>query len=352
MNKASKKVYIIILNWNGWEDTIECLESVFRNAYPNYKVIVCDNNSSDNSLDKIKQWANGKLRAKQSKENFISTFTIPPVSKPIQYIEYDRKQAELGGYTEENASLILIQTGDNLGFAGGNNVGIRYALARDKFKYIWMLNNDTIIEKNALVHLVRRMEVNSLIGICGSTLLFYDRPNVIQALGGGVLNKWFSTSKHIGVNQKSNISIDTEAIERKMDYVTGASMLATRQFILDIGLMSEEYFLYFEELDWIFRAKSKYTLGYADNSIVYHKEGGTIGSNSTGHLKSELSDYYLIQNRLMFSRKYLKKYLIFTYLGLMISIINRIIRGQYSRIIMIFKIICKDLGILPRGAKR
>lgn len=126
----SSKVYVIILNWNGWEDTIECLESVFRNIYPSYTVIVCDNGSHDGSLERIKLWAEGKLDVLVPSHNPLRPLSYPPVIKPIPYIEYYREDAEKGGINDGKIPLVLIQTGGNLGFAGGNNVGLRYILAR------------------------------------------------------------------------------------------------------------------------------------------------------------------------------------------------------------------------------
>jgi GT2 family glycosyltransferase len=133
--------YILILNWNGWRDTIECLESVLRINYPNYRVIVCDNKSTDNSYDNIKGWAHGYLSVHTTESNPLRGLSFPPIPKPVPYEEYDHLLAEKGGKPQESEKLILIQNGDNLGFAGGNNVGLRYAMARADFEYIWLLNN-------------------------------------------------------------------------------------------------------------------------------------------------------------------------------------------------------------------
>lgn len=340
MDNNSKKVYIIILNWNGWEDTIECLESIFRNSYPNYNVIVCDNASADNSLGKIKQWATGKIRANHSNNSQISICTTPPVSKPIQYAEYNRKQAEQGGHTEEQAPLILIQNGDNLGFAGGNNVGIRYALARNDFEYVWLLNNDTVINKNALVHLVQKMTNDSHIGICGSTLLYYSMPDTVQALGGAKYNKLLGISRHVGVLTKYNDeSLKILETKIKLDYIIGASMLVSKEFLLKIGLMCEDYFLYYEEIDWSIRMQKNYKLAYVRESIVFHKEGSSIGSNVDPKSKSMLSDYYSIRNRIIFTKKYYKWVLPFVYLGLLIVAMNRLKRRQWNRVTMLIRII-------------
>ena len=318
----NQKVYVVILNWNGWADTIACLESVFQNTYSNFQVIVCDNGSTDASMDKIKQWARGYLRAGLPDE--LTLGAIGQCTKPISYTEVSISDINI-----ENEPLILIEIGKNLGFAGGNNVGLRFALAQKDFAYVWVLNNDTIIAKNSLDELVNTMEEDHSIGICGSRLMYYDTPFQIQALGGKY-NKFLGTSSHI-VEQKDLNTID---------YVVGASMLVSKHFIETIGVMGQDYFLYYEDLDWSIRGKKLFKLACSLNSIVYHKEGASTGGNTKGkNTKSKISDYYSIRNRVLFTKKYFKWYLPTVYLGLIITVINRIRRKQYSRLWMILKII-------------
>ena len=110
-----KKVCVLIVNWNGWKDTIECLESVFRNDYSNYQVVVCDNGSLDGSMEHIKAWAQGELDIYLPKNDQLRVLSFPPVSKPVRYVQYDRKEAETGGKPwADDIRLILIQTSANL----------------------------------------------------------------------------------------------------------------------------------------------------------------------------------------------------------------------------------------------
>lgn len=322
------KVYIIILNWNGWKDTIECLESVFRNRYSNYQVIVCDNNSSDDSLNKIKEWADGKVNAPISPQQEIAKYTYPAIQKPISYAEYNFTNDSFEEIEMENGqTLILIQNMKNLGFAGGNNIGIRYALKKQDFSYIWLLNNDTVIADDALEELVLCMERNSDIGICGSVLRYYYHPQDIQGIGG-CYYKFLGVSRHIKKVNELN----------KMDYVIGASMMISCEVIKKVGLLSEDYFLYFEELDLATRCKKYFKLACALNSVVYHKEGASIGTGEEGKQRSELADYYIIRNRIVFTKKFFPYYLFFVYIALLGAIINRIRRKQYKRMKMIIKI--------------
>ncbi|MDE2400459.1 MAG: glycosyltransferase family 2 protein [Burkholderiales bacterium] len=297
-------IAILLLNWNGWKDTIECLESVFRLNHTNFCVIVCDNASVDGSLEKIKLWADGHLAAPDFGVALPPTSKAP--SKPIPWVEYTRAQAEAGGLTDDTSPLVLIQTGANLGFAGGNNVGLRYASSRKNFDYVWILNNDTIVEPDSLTHLVTRMREKPKAGICGSTLIFYHQPHVVQALGGAEYNEQWGYVTPIGMFQPAEQACSADEIEHRMAYVVGASMLVSMNFIQDIGLMSEDYFLYFEEIDWAFRAKGKYTLAFSSESKVYHKEGSSIGSSSTAN-QSMLATKYLYRNRIIFIKKFFKR---------------------------------------------
>ena len=132
MESPLPHVSIIILNWNGWKDTIECLESLYQIAYPNYDVIVVDNGSVDDSIERIKEYAEGKL------EVISNFFDHSKKDKPIRYIEYSKEEAEGRGGKEaeftdlSSAKFILIKCGKNYGFAEGNNLAIRYALKSDR----------------------------------------------------------------------------------------------------------------------------------------------------------------------------------------------------------------------------
>lgn len=146
---------------------------------------------------------------------------------------------------------------------------------------MWLLNNDTEVQPDSLTRLVERAQEDDSIGIVGSTLLYHHNRRRVQALGGARYNRWLGVAKHIGEGQnwdKIKDNIRRDEIERQMDYVVGASMLVSRRFIEAVGLMSEDYSLYFEELDWAIRGKKKgFRLAWAPDSIVYHKEGATTG---------------------------------------------------------------------------
>ncbi|MBI4746109.1 MAG: glycosyltransferase family 2 protein [Deltaproteobacteria bacterium] len=348
MNRA----YVLLINWNGWADTIECLESLFRSTYGDFRVIVCDNHSEDNSVEYIKAWAESRLDLVPKKGNDLFRKSFPPVVKPISYVEYSQEEAERGGMGNENdAALIIIKNRKNLGFAGGNNVGLRYALQRDDFDYIWLLNNDTVVEPDALESLIVRMKERPDAGMCGSTLLYYDDPSRVQALGGGYYSKWIGLPWHLGRLKKAKDVINVERVEAWMNYVVGASMLVSKQFLRDIGLMCEDYFLYFEETDWGIRAEGHYKLAYAPKSIVYHKVGRSIGTSSYPMKKSLLCDYYNIRNRLFFTRRYYPLALPTIYFMLLITLTSRMVLLKWDRVKMIIRLMM-DYDYIPSELRR
>jgi len=272
---SKKKVCIIISNWNGWQDTIGCLESVLESSWPDYQVIVRDNASTDGSEEKITGWARGKS---------------------IDIVRYDRETAERGGLPEKEYPLVFIQTGKNLGYAGGNNVALRYVLARGEAEYVWLLNNDTVVDREALAELVKLAGTDENIGMVGSKILYHDRPDILQTAGGSRIVPWAGNAAIIAGNQLDDGSWD-ESFEP--DYLNGASLLVSTETIKAIGLMEEKYFLYWEDAEWGARAKGMgYRLLYCPGSRIWHKEGG-----STGNLNYK-SDYYWVRNGLYFSRKF------------------------------------------------
>jgi GT2 family glycosyltransferase len=295
-------VYIILVNWNGWGDTVECLESIFRLKYPAFRVIICDNASEDSSLDRIAEWAEGRLAANCFNPD-LRHFSSPPCYKPIPFVRVP--SAVPIGSCSQGAKLLLLQTNANLGFAGANNLGLQLALADSDFDYAWLLNNDTVVDPEALSALVDRVRNEPDAGICGSTILFYDRPNTIQAFGGSIYNPWTGRGGHIGLGDDWNGPPARSVVEHRMKYVVGASMLVSRRFLEDVGLMNPSYFLYFEEVDWATRARGRFSLAYAPGSVIYHKEGRSIGSSSNRATRSLRSEYYSARSCMMLTKRYL-----------------------------------------------
>ncbi|HLW53794.1 MAG TPA: glycosyltransferase family 2 protein [Candidatus Angelobacter sp.] len=288
--------YIVLVNWNGWRDTIECLESVARLRHPNFQVVLCDNGSADDSVARIDEW---------TKDHMKDRFT-------------------------------LLRSDKNLGFAGGNNIALHYILEKGDHDYVWLLNNDTVVDPGALSALVERMKEDPEIGICGSRVIFYFEPSLIQVYGGSSHNPLTGKSRHIGGFHSVEERESRADVEKRLGYVYGASMLVSRRFLADIGMMNEEYFLSYEEIDWATRAKGRFKLGYAPGSRVFHKQGRSSGYRELARNRDPqesylASDFLGIRNQLLFTRRYYPHYVPFVMLTCLNRLLKRVGSGKWER---------------------
>jgi hypothetical protein len=338
MASELKKVYIIILNYNGWKHTLECVESILKTQYPCFTIVIIDNNSQDRSIEKITSWAIGEIQVFPESSDF-EHLILPNAPKPLNLFVL-KKNCIKQDYSGDNNKLVLIPNDKNTGFSNGNNLGIKFAINQKDCEYIWLLNNDTVVPSDSLNGLISAYEnnTNEKIGIIGSKILFYKNPSIIQNIGINYV-KSIAYAKEIGAYEKDNFQYDNEDLI--VEAVAGTSMFVSKSFIIDVGLLGEEYFLYFEEVDWAIRSvRLGYTQKYTFKSIVYHKSGSSTGGDSyKNNTKSELSDYYHLRNKIIITRKFFPIFLFTLYPTYIISIINRIKRNQFKRILHILKII-------------
>jgi GT2 family glycosyltransferase len=244
-------VYVIIVNWNHLEDTIECIESVQKIKYYQYKILLVDNASTEE------------------------------IAGPIR---------------ERYPSVVLIQNRENLGFSGGNNVGIRHALMHGAH-YLWLLNNDTVVEPDALLQLVRVGEEDTESGIIGSKIYYYDRPNVISFAGATV--DWEKgRSPHTGRGEVDHGQYEEV---KEVARVSGCSMLVKRKVCETIGLLDDKFYLYVEDVDWCIRARrAGFRCVIAPGSKIRHKEGITV-KEASNNLR--IFPYYNTRNFLFLIKK-------------------------------------------------
>lgn len=274
---------IVLLNWNGWRDTLACLESLAALEGDDFYVIVVDNASKDSSWQELQ----------------AASDALGPLGFHADWHVLSRKQSESPSVPPaRRRSVWLIQAGENGGFAKGNNIGLRLALHHG-VQFAWVLNNDTLVRSDSLRALVARAEQDPKLGMVGSILLYASHPNVIQAFGGVTYFYGKARGTQIGCGQDI-AKADFKALsQERLDYVAGASMLVRAELMRSVGLFTEHYFLYFEEIDWAHRARHDWRLGTAEKSIVLHKEGGSIGT-ATLSKRSLLSEYYLARNLILF----------------------------------------------------
>ncbi len=244
------KVFIIILNWNNWQDVLECLESLKNNDYPNYQVVIIDNGSKE---------------------------------KP---------QAP-------NPEIKIIYNKENLGFAGGNNVGIKYALEKGA-DYVLLLNNDTLVSQDFLSKLVETGESNKSFGLLGPKIYFADQKEKIWFAGGKV-NWLYNKGEMKGWGE-----IDKGQYNqlKETDYITGCCLLIKRAVIEKIGLMPEDYFLYYEDTDWSLAAqKHGFKCIFVPRAKIWHKGSKSSLEGSPSYI------YYHIRNGLIMAQKYAPWYI-------------------------------------------
>ncbi|MCF8380748.1 MAG: glycosyltransferase family 2 protein [Bacteroidales bacterium] len=238
-------VSIVTVNFNQAVVTCEFLNSMRHITYQNIEIIVVDNGSKE----------------------------------PVDNIERDYPEVK------------LIKSMKNLGFAGGNNLGIDEA----KGKHLLFINNDTEVEAGFLEPLVQLLENNSLAGMVSPKIKFYHQPEVIQYAGYGKINPYTLRMHGLGYNQKDDGQFDNIT---ETHFAHGCAMMIPRTVIDQVGKMPELYFLYYEEHDWSTRIKEAgYKIYYQPQSVVLHKESVSTGKAST------LKTYYFTRNRMLFWRR-------------------------------------------------
>lgn len=341
-SNSAPRVHIVILNWNGWKDSIECLESVLRSDYQNYQIVLCDNDSQDGSVEKIQAWANGELLADATSE-VMAKYSQPPIQKPLGHQVLSANDVSSNREVDSSTPLVIIRTGGNLGFAGGNNVGMRYALQQPECEYVWLLNNDTVIVPDTLSHMVnhsRQLLASGVANTCGSVQRYYYFPDKIQALGGFRYNAWTGIcTATLGMGSSIDGEIDHNQYREQLHAIHGCSWLLPRDFLESIGLMEERYFLYYEEIDWALRSKDKYTHTYADQAIVYHKEGGSIGSHSIDRKRGSLmSEFYTNRNKFKVARKFFPLSIPVVFSFVLLIAFKRLLEGDAKRAWMLTKV--------------
>jgi len=291
MQDYSDSVWILLLNWQNPIDTIECLESIDKVQDKEIAgIVLCDNGSTDHSMTHFLDWLKANQRAYTYSRWQNSQFN------EVESVSAD----ETSGLP-----IHLIDTGSNLGFAGGNNVGLNYIQQSLPYQYIYLLNNDTLIKTGTVSSLVNEFIENPKVGLCGSKVIYEHTRDKVQAYSGAKFNFWIGRAVNLGAMAETSADEDAIKVREELDYIMGASMMISKECLDLTGVMEAGYFLYYEEIDWAVRAKRKgFALGYAPKSIVFHKEGATIGSSYEKQGRSPLSSYYLVASKIRFTMKF------------------------------------------------
>lgn len=242
-----KLVCIIIVNYNGWNDTLECVNSLNNLNYTNYRIIIVDNNSNKKNLED-----------------------------------------ELN-----NLNVDIIFLDENKGFAGANNVGIEFASKYNPDYYL-LLNNDTIVDKDFIEPMIKVFENDNKVGIVTGKIFYYNSD--ILWFGGSHFDEKFGEYKISGIGKKDS-EIYNE--QQQINYATGCLMMISKNLIKEVGLLNEDYFLYYEDADYCIRTiKKGLKIIYEPQSIIYHKESRSTKKGSDSYY------YYIIRNYFYYIKKF------------------------------------------------
>jgi GT2 family glycosyltransferase len=320
---------------------------VFALDYPNFGVIVCDNASTDASVQRIEAWARGELYMEPA---LRARFTRGRRSRndPLSCLTLDRVAAETDRIAGDDVDLLIIQTGANLGFAGGNNVGLHHIQARGDAEYVWLLNNDTIVAPDALTHLVRAAQSEPRTGVVGATVLEFDEPDSVQYFAGAAVAPLRGRVTMLGQGTPA-----TAARKRalSLDYVSGACMLVPLRVIAEVGLLDERFFMYSEDADWCYRIKQAgYRLLFAPEAEIWHKGGASSSPGSPSQY------YHSTVGHLLLMRKHHPRRLPITapyLLGRYVA--SAVMRGQWQQagaVVRAFVDVARGSTGAPAGGRR
>jgi len=312
----------IILNFQGSKDTIGCLQALQRMPDKPSRTIIVDNGSGDGSVDSIKEWLG---------------------TENISFLCLDC-DTDIPVFSESAAAYALVCLPDNNGYAAGNNAGISLALRDSACRAFWILNNDTEPQSGALKALCHCLNASPEKGMAGSTLAYYHNHDRVQCAGGFSFNSFLGTTKAVCGEFVLSLAMamNTQEVNEKISYISGASLFIRREVIESIGLLAEEYFLYYEDTEFGLRARKRgYGLAWAPDSLVFHKEGGSSGASSgagkSSMTRPPLIDYLSLRNRMYLMRSsfpYTLPFAVASYAGV---IIRRIQRRQTHRIPLVLR---------------
>lgn len=282
-------IYVLVLNWNGWPLTLRCLESVLRAPpTPRYRVVVWDNGSSDASAARIAEWAAGARSGEMpGLPPALQRCVAPALPKPIA--------CSVLGETDLDTTqtpLTVIRSTRNLGYAGGNNGLLRYALAQPDCSGVWILNNDVVVDPDCLAALEAAHRSDRFDRPLGTAIYDLNQPDQLQAWGGQHLGHgWLVAPRHI------------RRIGQPPDFLIGASLFLSATRARQLGKFNEAYFLNAEDLEYTYHYAQRFRAQYPDESAflvagrIWHQESSTQSRSRQTHA------YYFTRNLLYAARR-------------------------------------------------
>lgn len=278
----SSTLGVVIVAYNSADVIIDCLETLVASASADgtsLRIVVVDNASPDASVAVVEDWAAGTV-----------AYEAPP-DLPFPHVLMPKPLSD--------GRVVILRLGVNAGFAAGVNIGLAHLFADPSISRVWILNPDSVIPAGTPAAFASYDD--GPFALIGGRLLYYDRPGVVQ-IDGGTINAWTGVTGN--VNQYAEVATTLAPPAQACDFITGASMVASRTFWETVGPMPEDYFLYYEEVDWALQ-RGDLPLVVVPEAVVYHRAGTAIGSASIGRRASPFSLYFKHRARLRFVRRHL-----------------------------------------------
>jgi GT2 family glycosyltransferase len=282
---------VAICTFNSADEILDCLESLLASTGVSLSITIADNASTDGTVALIRDWAAGR-----------KPYT-PPTDAPFDLVPASRQgplPRDGSAITGLAHRILLIETGVNGGFAAGVNAALAALSAEPDLDRFWILNPDSVVPAHTAHAFATHRAPQGGFSLMGGRLNYYGEPDRIQ-IDGGTINRWTGVTSNL--NLYALHSQTPPPNPARIDFISGASMVASRQFYEAAGPMAEDYFLYYEEVDWALQRKSLPLL-YCANALVYHHAGTSIGSPRVGRIASPFSFFFKHRSRMRFMRRY------------------------------------------------
>lgn len=307
------RIAIILVNYKGSSDTIECLQSLLKLEEPqgcsSLSTFLVENASPDDSFEALRTWLQSAGAVLPNESGDLEA-TFKHGAPAIQ--------------------VTLLRASQNRGFAAGCNLGLARAYRDPSITHFWLLNNDTIVHSKAVAELLSCSRHSDERCICGSTLLYFHDPEIVQAAAGARYIPLIGRSTHIFKRKR------LPEIQRlswpKFHYIVGASMFFSRSVLKTVGYIPERYFLYVEENDWCTRARSLgISLEWARESYVYHKEGRSTDTEAGFQKLGDDAFYFVARNNLLYVWKYFRHFILSTMVYTMCEALLYSFKGDWGK---------------------
>ncbi len=316
---------IVIVSYNSGDVLLDCLESLLAVVGPEVRIVVVENDSTDDTAEVIQNWAAG-TPPYQVPDDCPFPLTATPKPVPLHVTDISQKP-------ETTAQLVMLDAGVNGGYAGGVNAGLAYLAADPAIENFWILNPDSMVPPETLGTLQNWLAQGPRYGLLGGRVNYLENPDQVQ-IDGGTLNYKTGVTGNVNLGHPAATSTPPKASD--LDFITGASMVASRAFYDRVGGMKDDYFLYYEEVDWAMR-RGDLPLAYCEGFLIYHRAGTSIGSPTLARFASPFSLYFKHRNRMRFLRRFKPASLITGYAYSIAKVAQILLRGYLPEAGAVFR---------------